>query len=478
MANVHRELKLTVPAEDCSKLKERLKAEQDKSKLLKSALDMAYEGVVIVDAQGVVTMISQAYLEFLGIEEKDAVGRHVTEVLENTRMHIVAKTGKAEEAQLQKINNRYIIANRHPIIIDGELKGAVGKMLFRDVKELDYLYNKFSKVQLELEKYKEEIQQQYSARYSFSDIIGSSPEILAAKQLAQKAAPTDSNVLLLGASGTEKELFAQAIHKSSSRSYGYFIKVDCAAIPSDLLESELIGCEEGAFAGAGREGKKGRLELADGGTIFLDEIGEMPLHMQDKLLRALRGEGVERLGSAAVRNVDIRVIAATNQDLEQLVAEKKFRADLFFRLGAVTIRIPPLRARKEDIVMLSYAINKVKSQKLGRPVRYIPRRTMEYLKSYDWEGNVRQLENVIERAINILGQEEDEILPKHLPKEITGNVGNITVEKLSEMLLRAEDEAIRKAIKACGGNKLRAAKLLGISRNALYDRLNRERMNK
>lgn len=478
MANAAQKQNIENLPEDCEKLKISLKEEQEKSKLLRSALDMAYEGIVIVDAQGIITTISKAYLEFLGIQEKDAIGKHVTDVLENTRMHIVAKTGKAEEAQLQKIKNRYMIANRHPIIIDGEIKGAVGKVLFRNVKELDYLYKKFGKVQLELEKYKEEIQQQYSARYSFSDIIGSSSEMIAAKQLAQKAALTDSNVLLLGESGTGKELFAHAIHKNSSRGYGYFVKVNCAAIPSDLLESELFGYEKGAFTGASREGKMGKFELADGGTIFLDEIGEMPLHMQVKLLRVLQEKEVERLGSVATKNVDIRIIAATNQDLEQLVAEKKFRADLYYRLNVVTIKIPALRERKEDIVMLASYINKVKSQKLGRPERYISRRAMEYLKAYHWEGNVRQLENVIERAINIMEEDETEILPKHLPKEIAGLSEDLAVEKLSETLGRAESEAIQNAIKACGGNKLRAARLLGISRNALYDRLNRQKINK
>lgn len=461
----------------CEKLTEQLKEEHEKSRLLRIALDMAYEGIVIVDADGIITTISKAYLEFLGIEEKEAIGKHVTEVLENTRMHIVAKTGKAEEAQLQKIKNRYMIANRHPIIIDGELKGAVGKVLFRNVKELDYLYKKFGKVQMELEKYKEEIQQQYSARYSFLDIIGNSGEIVAAKQLAQKAALTDSTVLLIGESGTGKELFAHAIHRNSSRGYGYFVKVNCAAIPSDLLESELFGYEKGAFTGASKEGKMGKFELADGGTIFLDEIGEMPLHMQVKLLRVLQEKEVERLGSVSMRHVDIRIIAATNQNLELMVAEKKFRADLYYRLNVVTIRIPALRERREDIVLLANYINKVKSQKLGKPDRGISNRTMEILKAYHWEGNVRQLENVIERAINIMEEEETDILPKHLPPEIAGNASRLTVEKLGETLARVEREAIDNAIQACGGNKQKAAKLLGISRNALYDRINRQKNN-
>ncbi len=465
-------------AQGVEELKTRLKEEHERSSILKIALDLAYEGIVIIDAEANIITISKAYLEYLGIEEKDAIGKHITEIIENTRMHIVVKTGKAEEAQLQKIGNRYMIANRHPIIIDGEIKGAVGKVLFRNVKELDYLYKKFGKVQKELENYKEEIQQQFSARYSFDDIIGSSDEILAAKQFAQKAALTDSSVLLIGESGTGKELFAHAIHKNSNRGYGYFVKVNCAAIPSDLLESELFGYEKGAFTGANKEGKMGKFELADGGTIFLDEIGEMPLHMQVKLLRVLQEKEVERLGSVSTKSIDIRIIAATNQNLEKLVSESKFRADLYYRLNVVTIKIPSLRERKEDIVLLAKYLNKIKSQKLNRPERGISDSTMEYLKNYRWEGNIRQLENVIERAINIMEKDENDILPKHLPREITGLEKERYVEKLSDTMDRAERDAIIKAIEACKGNRLKAAKMLGIGRNALYDRINKHKILK
>ncbi|KAJ52177.1 transcriptional regulator with PAS, ATPase and Fis domain [Clostridium tetanomorphum] len=461
---------------DYESLKKKLIEERNWSEMLRIALDMAYEGVVIVNKDGYINTISKAYADFLGVDDKEVIGKHITEVIENTRLHIIAKTGKVEEAQLQKVGCKYMIANRNPIIIDGEIKGAVGKVLFRNVKELDFLYKKFSKVQKELEDYKEEIQQQNSARYSFSDIVGNGDGIMEAKKLAKKAALTDSNVLLTGESGTGKELFAHAIHKNSNRVYGHFIKVNCAAIPSDLLESELFGYEKGAFTGAKKEGKMGKFELADGGTIFLDEIGDMPLHMQVKLLRVLQEKEVERVGAISPKNIDIRIIAATNQDLEHMIKEGKFRADLYYRLNVVTIKIPPLRERKEDIILLAKFLSSKISKKLNRIECEISDEALEYLKNYRWEGNVRQLENAIERAINIMEDNNEVLLPKHLPKEITGIQKNINVSKLEDIISEAERNAIINAIKACSGNKLKAAKTLGISRTTLYEKINKHKI--
>lgn len=454
-------------------IKEELKKEKNWSYMLKKALNMAYEGIVIVDKHGYITMISKGYAEFLGIDDKKVIGKHATDVIENTRMHIVAKTGKEEEAQLQKIDNKYMIATRTPLFINGEIQGAVGKVLFKNVKELDVLYKKFGKVQKELEAYKEEFQQKTSARYTFADIVGNSDGIMEAKKLSKKAALTDSNVLLIGESGTGKELFAHSIHKNSNRKYGPFVKVNCAAIPSDLLESELFGYEGGAFTGAKKEGKMGKFELADGGTIFLDEIGDMPLHMQVKLLRVLQEREVERVGAVSPKNIDIRIIAATNQNLDVMVKEGKFRADLYYRLNVVTVKIPPLRERKDDIILLSKFLCEKISKKLNKENCTISAEALEYLKSYEWEGNVRQLENAIERAVNIMESTSSLLLPKHLPKEITGVEMNINISKLEDIIWQAEKNAIINAIKMCKGNKQKAAKELGVSRTTLYEKINK-----
>lgn len=454
-------------------MKKELIHEKNWSYMLKKALNMAYEGIVIVDKHGYITMISKGYAEFLGIDDKKVIGKHATDVIENTRMHIVVKTGKEEEAQLQKIGNKYMMATRTPLFINGEIQGAVGKVLFKNAKELDFLYKKFSKVQKELEAYKEQFQEKTSARYTFADIVGNSDGIMEAKKLSKKAALTDSNVLLIGESGTGKELFAHSIHKNSNRKYGPFVKVNCAAIPSDLLESELFGYEGGAFTGAKKEGKMGKFELADGGTIFLDEIGDMPLHMQVKLLRVLQEKEVERVGAVSPKNIDIRIIAATNQNLDGMVKEGKFRADLYYRLNVVTVKIPPLRERKDDIILLSKVLCEKISKKLNKENCIVSAEALEYLKSYKWEGNVRQLENAIERAINIMENTSSLLLPKHLPKEITGVEMNINISKLEDIIWQAERNAIVSAIKMCKGNKQKAAKELGVSRTTLYEKINK-----
>ena len=284
--------------------------QKDAVEILKTVIDNAYDGIIIIDKNAIITMISKSYCEFIGISEEHAIGKHVTDVLENTRMHIVVQTGVTETAQLQSIKGGYMIATRMPIIKNGEIIGAIGKVLFRNVKELNNLYSKIKTMKKELETYKTQLKQLNTASYSFDDIIGSSEKILAAKSIARKAAQTHSNVLILGESGTGKELFAHAIHLASDRLYAPFVKVNCGAIPTDLLESELFGYEGGAFTGAKKEGKIGKFELADGGTIFLDEIGDMPLHMQVKLLRAIQEKEVEKIGSLGSKKVDIRIIAA------------------------------------------------------------------------------------------------------------------------------------------------------------------------
>ena len=254
--------------------------EKDAVEILKTVIDNAYDGIIIIDKDTTITMISNSYCDFLGISQENAVGKLVTEVISNTRMHIVIQTGKTETAQLQKVKGSYMIASRIPIIKNGEIIGAIGKVLFRNVKELNNLYTKIKTMEKELETYKTRLKQFNTASYTFDDIIGDSEKIHISKSIARKAAQTHSNVLILGESGTGKELFAHAIHLASERLYGPFVKVNCAAIPTGLLESELFGYEGGAFTGAKKEGKIGKFEQADGGTIFLDEIGDMPLHMQ------------------------------------------------------------------------------------------------------------------------------------------------------------------------------------------------------
>ncbi len=451
---------------------EELDNERNTTRVLTTILDIAYDGIVVVDREGYITMMSDAYTKFLGVKAEEVIGKHVTEVIENTRMHIVVKTGRPEIADLQKIKGNYMIASRIPIIKNGEVTGAVGKVLFREVSDLNALYQKISNMEKELEHYKDELRRANQAKYSFESIIGESRAISEAKSFARKAAKTDSNVLLMGESGTGKEIFAHAIHNGSHRSYAPFIKINCAAIPAQLLESELFGYEEGAFTGAKKGGKPGKFELANGGTLFLDEIGDMPLQMQAKLLRVLQDKEIERIGATKPQQVDVRIIAATNHNLEKMVKGGKFRADLFYRLNVLTINIPPLRERIGDIELLTYNFIDKIANKTGKHIERVSEEAMKYLKNHSWHGNVRELENVIERAIGII--EKDVVIrPEHLPAEITGEILYKDMKSLKDIVDQAEKQAIIDCLRVTEGNRSRAAKLLDISRSSLYEKMDK-----
>ncbi|MCB2307661.1 sigma 54-interacting transcriptional regulator [Clostridium estertheticum] len=444
--------------------------QKDAVEILKTVIDNAYDGIIIIDKNAIITMISKSYCEFMGISEENAIGKPVTDVIQNTRMHIIVQTGVTETAQLQSIKGSYMIATRLPIIKNGEIIGAIGKVLFRNVKELNTLYSKIKTMKKELETYKTQLKQLNTASYSFDDIIGSSEKILAAKSIARKAAQTHSNVLILGESGTGKELFAHAIHLASDRLYTPFVKVNCGAIPTDLLESELFGYEGGAFTGAKKEGKIGKFELADGGTIFLDEIGDMPLHMQVKLLRAIQEKEVEKIGSLGSKKIDIRIIAATNRNLEKSMHEGKFRQDLYYRLNVVTITIPSLRERRDDILLIAnHLITKI-SEDLNKKIVGMSKESEYFLKNYSWEGNIRELENILERAINVI-ENSNTICPIDLPDEITGRKQIKPIKSLESTIEEVEKQAIMDALKSTNGNKTKAAKKLEIGRTSLYEKI-------
>ncbi len=444
--------------------------EAEASSLLSIIMDAINDCIVYVNKDGIVEMLSRAYAEFLSVDRDWAIGRHVREVIENTRMDIVTKTGKPEIAQVQEINGRNMIATRIPIFVNGKVVGAVGKVLFRDVDELNTLYLRINNIQKELNLYRDEFKKANKASYALDSIIGESPGMKQLKDLVKKVGNTNSNVLILGESGTGKELFAHAIHNNSKRVDAPFIKVNCSAIPFELLESELFGYEEGSFTGARKGGKIGKFKAADGGTIFLDEIGELPMSMQAKLLRVLQDREIEKIGSNISEKVDVRVIAATNKNLENMVNEGQFRLDLFYRLNVVNIRVPSLRERREDIpVLAKYLMEKI-SEKEGIRVDGISFKALDFLKNYDWPGNVRELENTLERAINFMN-DETRILAKHLPPKITGISSYDSMRTLKETLEEIEKDVILNRLILAKGNKSEAAETLGISRTSLYDKL-------
>ncbi|QUH25370.1 sigma-54 interaction domain-containing protein [Serpentinicella alkaliphila] len=452
---------------------ESLKKQNEDLELYKNIVSNFYYSMVVVDKEGRIIILNKAYCNFLGVNEDEVIGKHCTEVIENTRMHIVAKTGKQEIGDVQHIKGNYMIADRIPIYKDGEIIGAVGTVIFKDVLDLNTYVSRISRMEKEFDLFKKELKKALGSDYTFQSIVGESESIRKVKDLSRKVAASKSNVLLLGESGTGKELFAHAIHNASSRVDYPLIKINCAAIPPDLLESELFGYEPGAFTGAKKGGKPGKFELADKSTIFLDEIGEMPLNMQAKLLRVIQEKEVERIGGITSKKIDVRIVAATNQNLEEMVKNKKFREDLYYRLNVISIKIPPLRERKEDIPVISRQLIKKLSKEMDHYVSAISTEAMNCLKLYSWPGNVRELQNVIERAFNIMDKEAM-IMLEHLPYYITkNNKADTHVKEMSlkEILDNVEKEEIKKCLKRTKGNKMKTAKILGISRTSLYEKI-------
>lgn len=433
--------------------------------------------IILIDKDTRIRMINKVFSNYLGFSKEEIIGKKVKEVDRHTRFPYVFKTKKAEIAWKHRFENGHTaIVHRIPVLDNDEnVKYGFGMVLFEDMEEFKDIIEKNKLLETEVNHYKKRLKELSGAKYSWKNIIGNNGKMSEIKKIGQKVAMTNSNVLILGESGTGKELYAHSIHNASPRHLAPFVKVNCAAIPSDLLESELFGYEDGAFTGAKKGGKIGKFELANGGSIFLDEIGDMPLNMQSKLLRVLQEREFDKIGSNKTKTIDIRVIAATNHDLSQLVKEGKFREDLYYRLNVMTIEIPPLRERFDDIEDLSNLILKKISNQLGKFVTKISPKTMEYLKMHSWPGNVRELENVLERAINLT--DNNIILPIHLPNYLTKNnsreIIKGPIKPIKDIIEEAERDAITSALEYTNGNKLRTAKLLKISRSSLYDKIER-----
>lgn len=303
--------------------------------------------------------------------------------------------------------------------------------------------------------------------YQFEKIVGKSPAIREVFKIVEDVAQSNATVLITGESGTGKELVAHAIHNRSPRKEKLFVAVNCAAIPENLLESELFGHERGSFTGA-IDRQIGKFEISNGGTIFLDEIGSLPLPMQAKILRAIQEKEIERIGASKPIPVDVRIVAATNSDLKAQIKERKFREDLYYRLNVIPIHLPPLRERKEDVPLLAEHFLHKYNHEFGKKIKGFKKEVPALLSAYDWPGNVRELENLVERLVVLT--RSSMIEADKLPSEIKGGVACIptrTETKLRDAVKRFEAEFIREALDKAGGKKGRAAKLMGIHRNTL-----------
>jgi len=447
---------------------------EEQLNMFRLIFDSIYNGCIVTDPEGYITHFNRPYGRFLGIDPEAQIGRHVTEVVENTRMHIVAKTGKAEINRSHRIKGQDMVVQRIPIKKNGEVVAVFGQVMFKDVRDVRKLARELSLLESKVELYEQELLSLRSTRYTMDSIIGVSPQIMSLKNEALKAAATHYPVLISGESGTGKELFAQAIHHASPRKLYPFVRINCSAIPKDLLESELFGYDKGAFTGARSEGKPGKFELAHRGTVFLDEIGDLPYEMQPKLLRVLEEKEFERVGGTSVIRSDFRLISATNQNLEAMLTDGRFRKDLFYRLNVIPLYIPPLRERKEDIIPLCRHMLKQMTREAALVEISMDDDAERALVKYHWPGNIRELVNVLERILFSLDGDTIHLcdLPFYLQMG-SKNADAPIRANLRSVQSNAEKEAIRYALNSAGYNKAKAARMLGVHRTLLYKKMKR-----
>ncbi len=439
------------------------------------------EGMMLVDRSGRVVWINDSYKRFLPAlgfaKPEDFVGRPVEEVVPNTLMRHVIETGKPILVDLLTNKAGTFVVSRIPLRDDsGEVIGAIGMVLFDHPETtLQPLIGKFARLQQDLDEARKELAAQRRTKYTFASFIGASPPALEVKRQARRAAQTDSTVLLLGETGTGKELLAHAIHAGSARAERPFVSVNLAAVPETLLEAEFFGVAPGAYTGADRKGRDGKFKLADRGTLFLDEAGDMPLALQAKLLRALQEQEIEPLGSNKVIKVDARVIAATSRDLKAMVAEGRFREDLYYRLSVLPVRLPPLRERLTDLEALAEGLLESIAARTGMPQRELAPSALAALAAHRWPGNIRELRNALEQAAmltdnaRLSAADFAQVLPA--PGIQAERRKPDQLRPLPQLIAELERSSIQSALLATGGNKVSAARMLGISRATLYEKL-------
>jgi len=437
-------------------------------------------GLLVIDEQGKISYITKSYAENLGLPQEAAIGRPVESVIYNTRLPWILQTKKEEWGQaftstgvLGIINST--ICNRLPLRKEDRFTGPViGALSYSAVSahsDERTIMSELETVRHQNELLRSHLSQLYLANRELDEILGHSPQIAKVKELIQRVAHTSATVCILGETGTGKELVANAIHCLSKRAEEPFVKVNCAAIPKDLMESELFGYAPGAFTGASKQGKIGKFELANHGTLLLDEIGELPLNLQAKLLRVLQANEVERVGGTSPIPIDVRIICSTNRDLEKMVADGEFRADLYYRINVMEIKVPPLRDRPEDIHELAEHFIKKANLQHDLTISGAHPQVYRTLYSHPWPGNIRELEHAIERACILCGN--GLLMPEHfkaMPPTSTAKPPAAAAAPISS-LDTAERETILRALEACGGNKRRAAEALHISRSTLYLKL-------
>ncbi|WP_256220079.1 MULTISPECIES: sigma-54-dependent Fis family transcriptional regulator [unclassified Variovorax] len=466
--------------------------------ILQHLLTNPFEALTVVDHAGVVRYISPIHEKFFGIAPGGGTGRHVTQVIENTRLHTVAATGKAEIGSLQPMRGGSRVVSRHPVLgRDGKVVGAIGQVMFKGPEQLQVMSAELKRLQAEVGFYRRELNGLRNRSYGLEHIVGNSGAIERLKRQIVKVASMDIPVLLTGESGTGKELAAHAIHLLSNRRDANMVMVNAAALPATLVESELFGYEAGSFTGAERKGRRGKIEQADKGSLFFDEVGDMPAEVQVKLLRVLQDGRFERVGGHESKLSSFRLISASNRNFDQMIEEGTFRLDLFYRISAVTIRMPALRERREDIPLLADLALRNFASRHGLQPKKMSADALLFLHGLDWPGNVRQLIHTVERAaifsesdvieppdFGLLDDTLDEVQAPPSPSLTTDSVvealrpeplpldgGRTETLGVRRAVGEVEEQLIRAAMVKCRGNKKQAAVELGISRSYLYKRL-------
>ncbi|MBU3230630.1 sigma-54-dependent Fis family transcriptional regulator [Alkalihalobacillus clausii] len=438
--------------------------------MLEAIINSSNDAISVVDENGTGLMVNPAYTKLTGLDSDQIIGQPATaDISEGESIHMqVLRTKKPVRGARLKLgpHKKDVIVNVAPVVVDGELKGSIG--VIHDVSELNRLSSQLQHAQKRLAT--------LEATYSFSEIVGTSKEMAFAIEQAKRGAKTSFPILLLGETGTGKELFAHAIHNESERKGQPFVRVNCAALTETLLESELFGYEQGAFSGALKSGKKGLFEEAEHGSIFLDEIGEMSPNTQAKLLRVLQEQEIVRVGGTKPIPIHVRVIAATNVDLEGAIRERRFREDLYYRLNKLPIRIPPLRERLSDLPALIDHLLRKLNLDYGHNIQSISKLVLSRFEGYYWPGNVRELENVLARSMIYMDLGATELTDVSLPQEF-GQSGKreesdaTAPKQLQAFLAEKEKEHLRRTLAEVDGVKTEAAKLLGISIRSLYYKL-------
>lgn len=445
---------------------------QNRNKIFEDMLDYIEEGIVAIDASGRIYYLNKAYSYILGIPLYKIIGKYIQKIESGALLNKVLRNKRPISKQKQLIAsvNKYVSLQIIPQFYRGDFIGAVS--IFKDITELNTMNQEVQRMTGVIAEVAQKLD--YHEAFKNLGIITQNSKFINVLEVANIAAKTDVTVLIRGESGVGKEVLAKLLHSGSNRKNNPLITVNCAAIPENLFESELFGYEEGAFTGANKGGKIGKFQLADKGTIFLDEIGDLPLSMQAKLLRVLQQGEIEKIGSSHALSVDVRVIAATNKPLEELMKENKFREDLFFRLNVISLNIPPLRERKDDIPLLANHFFEIYKERYKSKLM-ITSKEYEDMMSYDWPGNIRQLQNCIER-VAILGIEalyqtiSDGLKSLITEKSIISETFYFSDKPLKDALKDYEKLLIQETLKQQNGNKEKTIKVLGLSKRTFYRR--------